>query len=141
MPEPRELTTARRRLAQAEADYASERGLAQLVEGIALLDDVIAAGDSEHVRTARNLAATYASQIFGRIERAVGSDAALPEPDLERFFRVILAFDSVAADLPPSASALKIAVVRRLIDRYYEGYPPEAKRLALEQLEQLARGD
>lgn len=139
MSEPHDLAAARRRLAQAEDGYGTDSGLAQLVEGIELLDDVIAGGDARHAQTARNLAATYADRLFKRVERAVSGDPALPEPDLEHCFRVVLAFDRVDADLPASAAALKIAVVRRLIDRYYEGHPPEAKRLALEQLEQLAR--
>jgi hypothetical protein len=63
----------------------------------------------------------------------------VPEPALEHFFKVVLAFDQVSAELPASAKALKIAVVRQLIDRYYEGHPPEKKREALRELEQLAR--
>jgi hypothetical protein len=71
----------------------------------------------------------------------VAGDAQLPEPELEHFFKVVLAFDQVGAALPDSAQELKVAVVRRLIDRYYEGHPAEKKRRALEELAQLTRRD
>jgi hypothetical protein len=124
-------------LAAAEDGYRSAEGLARLVEGLELLDDVIRAAGAAHARTARNLAATYAARIYGRIEKLVAGDAALPEPELEHYFKVVLAFDPVAAALPPSARALKIGVVRRLIDRYYEGHPAERKQQALRALENV----
>lgn len=140
MPEPQELVKARRCLARAEADLSSADGLAQLVEGLSFLDDVIAAGDAA-ASTARNLAASYAARIYARVRDAVVGDAQLPEPDLEHLFRVVLAFDQVGAALPESALELKVAVVRRLIDRYYEGHPPEKKQRALAELAQLTRRD
>ena len=140
MPESQELTKARRCLARAETDLGSVDGLAQLVEGLELLDEVIGAGGAA-ASTARNLAASYAARIFARVGDAVGGDAQLPEPELEHFFKVVLAFDQVGAALPESAQELKIAVVRRLIDRYYEGHPPERKQRALDELAQLARRD
>ena len=138
MAEPRELEEARRCLAQAENAYRSSEGLAKLAEGLELLDDVMGGAPMErHARTARNLAATYAARIYGRINKLVNADPALPEPELEHFFKVVLAFDTVAAVLPPSARALKIEVVRRLIDRYYEGHPAERKQAALAALQKL----
>ena len=138
MPEPRELTKARRCLARAEASLGSADGLTQLVEGIALLDEVIGAGNAA-ASTARNLAATYAARIYARVRDAIASDEQVPEPELEQFFKVVLAFDSLGDALPESAQELKLAVVRRLIDRYYEGHPPERKQRALDELSQLAR--
>ncbi len=138
MREPRELTAARRCLAEAEAGYRSADGLASLTDGLALLDDVIATGSAAQATTARNLASTYAARIYGRINALVARDSQLPEPELEHFFKVVLAFDQVGTELPASAKALKIAVVRLLIDRYYEGHPAEKKRQALQELEQLA---
>jgi hypothetical protein len=138
MPEPRELTKARQCLARAEASLSSADGLMQLVEGLALLDYVIGASTAA-ASTARNLAASYAARIYARVGDAVAGDAQLPEPELEHFFKVVLAFDQVGAALPESAQELKIAVVRRLIDRYYEGHPPEKKQRALDELAQLAR--
>jgi hypothetical protein len=58
----------------------------------------------------------------------------VPEPELEHFFKVVLAFDTVSAALPPASNTLKVAVVRQLIERYYEGHPPDQKRQALEAL-------
>jgi hypothetical protein len=140
MPEPKELTKARRCLARAEADLGSADGLTQLVEGLAFLDDVIGGG-TPAASTARNLAASYAARIYARVGGAVAADAQLPEPELEHFFKVVLAFDQLAAALPESAQELKVAVVRRLIDRYYEGHPPEKKQRALAELAQLTRRD
>jgi hypothetical protein len=65
----------------------------------------------------------------------------VPEPELEHFFKVVLAFDQIGVELPQSAQDLKIAVVRRLIERYYEGHPPERKQRALAELAQVARRD
>jgi len=140
MPEPQELTKARRCLARAEADLSSADGFAQLVEGLTFLDDVIGSG-APAATTARNLATTYAARIYARVGEAVAGDAQLPEPELEHFFKVVLAFDQVAAALPESAQELKIDVVRRLIDRYYEGHPPEKKQRALDDLAQIRRRD
>ena len=65
MAEPRQLRDARKCLAQAEAEYETEEGLARLAEGLALLDDMLGAGDARHVGIAKNLAATYASRLYG----------------------------------------------------------------------------
>jgi hypothetical protein len=139
MREPRELIAARRCLAEAEAKYRAADGLARLAEGLALLDDLIGAGSAAEAKTARNLASSYAARIYGRIHDLVRQDAQVPEPELEHFFKMVLAFDRVDAELPQAARDLKIEVVRQLIDRYYEGHPAERKRQALEELDQLAR--
>jgi hypothetical protein len=141
MPEPRDLAKARQCLKRAEADWRSADGLSQLADGLGLLDDVIGGADARAASTARNLAATYAARIYGRVRDLVSADAQLPEPDLEHFFKVVLAFDSIPVDLPPEAKSLKIEVVRRLIDRYYEGHSPERKQQAYEQLAQLTGRD
>jgi hypothetical protein len=141
MPEPQELLKARRCLARAEAELRTADGLQVLVEGLAFLEDVIGAGTSTAANTARNLATSYAARIYARVGDAVATDAQLPEPELEHFFKIVLAFDAVGVDLPQSAQDLKIAVVRRLIDRYYEGHSPERKQRALVELAQLARRD
>ena len=139
MPEPRELTAARRCLAEAEAKYRAADGLVRLGEGLALLDDLIGAGSAAEVKTARNLASSYAARIYARIHDLVRQDTQVPEPELEHFFKIVLAFDRVDVELPQAARDLKIEVVRQLIDRYYEGHPAERKRQALEELDQLAR--
>jgi hypothetical protein len=127
-------------LARAEEDLDSADGLAQLVEGLAILEDVIGSGTAA-ASTARNLATSYAARIYARVGDAVAGDAQVPEPELEHFFKVVLAFDQVGAALPESAQELKIEVVRRLIDRYYEGHPPEKKQRVLDELAQIRRSD
>ncbi len=137
MAEPRELATARRHLAFAEADLDSTEGLARLAEGLGLLDALMAGYDPPAARTAANLAASYVGRIYERIRAAVAKDPQLPEPTLEHYFKVVLALDLVGEALPATAAELKLAVVRALIDRYYEGHSPAEKRRALEQLAQL----
>jgi len=139
MQESRELQAARRFLAEAETRLAAPEGLASLAEGLALLEDVIAARGTREAGTARNLAATYASRIYARVGDVVARDAQVPEPQLEHYFKVVLAFDPLHAALPPAAAELKIAVAKALIERYYEGHPPERKRAALAELTQLTR--
>lgn len=141
MAEPRELEHARRRLAAAEAALESGEGHRLLVEALDLLDGLIAGAAAPVARTARTLAATYAARIYERIGRAVAQDRQLPEPRLEHYFRVVLAFDLVGDALPATAAKLKVAVVGALIERYYEGHPPEEKRRALEQLRALDQPD
>jgi hypothetical protein len=58
----------------------------------------------------------------------------LRETDLGRPFRLVLAFDQRSLDLPADARLTKINLVRQLINRYYKGRAPAAKRAALEQL-------
>lgn len=139
MAEPQELDKARKCLAQAEAAYRNAAALGRLAEGVALLDEVMLARAEPHATTARNLAATYAARISARIRQLVDADPALPEPELEHFFKVLLAFDPIAEALPESARALKIEVARRLVDRYYEGHSPEQKQEALDALNALGK--
>ena len=137
MSEARELAIARRDLARAEAELDSAEGLARLVEGLGLLDGLIAGRDKAAARTARNLAASYVGRIYERIRAAVALDPHMPEPKLEHYFKVMLALDQVGEALPATAAELKLALARALIDRYYEGHSPEQKRRALEQLAAL----
>lgn len=139
MAESRELQAARRFLADGEARLASAEGLAHLAEGLGRLDGVIERGAAAEAKTARNLAASYASRVYERVRALVERDAQLPEPELEHYFKVVLAFDQVSAALPPKAAELKVTVVRALIERYYEGHPPERKRAALAELAALGR--
>jgi hypothetical protein len=141
MPEPQDLVNARRCLARAEADLASADGLTELMDGLAYLEDVIGTGSRTAAQTARNLATSYAARIYGRVREIVVADEQLPEPELEHFFKVVLAFDQIGIELPRSAQDLKIDVVRRLIDLYYEGHPPERKQRALEELAQITGRD
>ena len=140
MPESRELAAARLCMAEAEATLPSAEGLARLADGLGRLTDVMEAGRPAEARTAANLAASYAGRCYARVRKEVEQDRQMPEPTLEHYFKVVLAFDQVAASLPPAAAELKIAVVEALIDRYYEGHPPEKKRAVLAQLAALKPG-
>ncbi len=137
-PESQLLRAARDRLARAEQSFGSNDGLAQLEDGLAVLDELIEAGGPDRL-VARNLAATYAARIFGRVKTAVTADRAVPQPTLEHYFKLMLAFDTGDFDLPDESRALKIAVVRRLIDLAYEGHPPAAKRAALARFGEITR--
>lgn len=137
MPESRDLAAARRRLAAGEALYELADGLAAIDEGLALLENVVELGSRGDARTARNLAASYAARLYERVAGTLAADRAVPEPALEHFFKLVLVFDRFAAALPANARALKVDVVRRLIDRYCEGHPPEKKRAMLAQLDAL----
>jgi hypothetical protein len=138
MIEPRELLSAREHLARAEAGYLTPDGLYHLEEGLALLEEVMTASP-EHRKLAENLASTYFGKIYGGIKRLVDTDRGLPEPDLEHLFKLVLAFDERSFELPEAARVTKVSLVRDLIDRYYEGHSPEAKRAALEQLAEITR--
>jgi hypothetical protein len=138
MMEPRELLAAREHLARGEASYRSAEGLAELEQGLGLLDDVMSAKSSNHRTVAANIAKTYAMRIYRSIAALLDGDRAVPEPQLEHLFKVVLAFDQSEVELPDSAREVKIEIARRLIDRYYEGHSPERKREALEQLTKIA---
>jgi hypothetical protein len=137
MVEPPQLLSAREHLALAEARYRSEDGLFHLEEGLALLEEVMAGSSSGYRAVAQNLAATYSMKIYNLVRNAVARDRALPEPDLEHLFRVVLAFDDRGLDLPADIRSIKIELVRRLIDHYYEGHSPAEKQAALQQLLQI----
>jgi hypothetical protein len=136
--EPRELLAAREHLARGEASYGSAAGLAELEQGLGLLDDVMSAKNAAHRAVAQNIAKTYATRIYRSISVVLDGDRAVPEPQLEHLFKVVLAFDQSEVELPDDARTIKIEIARRLIDRYYEGYSPEQKRKALEQLTKIA---
>jgi hypothetical protein len=139
MSEPRELSVAREHLARGEASYRSAAGLAELEQGIAMLDDVMLGKDAAHRRIAENIARTYTTRIYRSIGALLETDRAIPEPQLEHLFKVVLAFDQSEIELPHTARDVKIEIARRLIDRYYEGHSPEQKRQALEQLTKIAQ--
>jgi hypothetical protein len=138
MTEPRDLLAAREHLARGEASYGSASGLAELEQGLGLLDDVMSGTDSQHRAIAQNLAKTYASRIYRSIGALLERDRAVPEPQLEHLFKVVLAFDQAGTELPDTARGVKVEIARRLIDRYYEGHSPEQKRQALEELTKLS---
>ncbi|HEX7236916.1 MAG TPA: hypothetical protein VF405_08145 [Gammaproteobacteria bacterium] len=137
MNESRELAGARASLAAAEAAWASADGLARLEDGLDALADIIEAGEPPEARIAGNLAASYAGRFYGRVRAKLTRDAQVPEPELEHYFKVVLAFDRVQGALPAASAELKIGVVEALVERYYEGHPPEKKREVLEQLAAL----
>ncbi len=139
MPESRELAAARVSMAEAEASFSSADGLGCLVDGLGRLADIIETAAPAEAKTAANLAATYAGRLYARVRERLECDAQVPEPELERYFKVVLAFDQVQEALPPAAAELKIDVVKALVERYYEGHPPAKKRAVLEQLADLKR--
>jgi hypothetical protein len=137
MAESESLRAARRCLAEAEAAWSSANGLARLADGLERLTELIDGGSGAEARTAGNLAASYAGRFYGRVRDKLERTAQVPEPELEHCFKVVLAFDQVREALPPAAAQLKIDVVKALVERYYEGHPPEKKRAVLEQLTAL----
>ena len=139
MSESRELNAAREHLARGEASYRSAAGLPDLEQGIALLDDVMAAKNAGDRSIAANIAKSYATRIYRSIGALLEADRAVPEPQLEHLFKVVLAFDQSAIELPDNARAVKVEIARRLIDRYYEGHSAERKRQALEQLMEITK--
>lgn len=139
MMEPRELVAAREHLARGEASYRSAAGLAELEQGLGLLDEVLLAKGSAHRAVAENIAKTYTTRIYRSIAALLDSDRAVPEPQLEHLFKVVLAFDQSEVELPDNAREVKIEIARRLIDHYYEGHSAEQKRKALEELTKIAR--
>jgi hypothetical protein len=124
-------------MAEAEEAWSSADGLARLIDGLERLTDVIETGSKNEARTASNLAASYAGRFYGRVRDKLKRLPQVPEPELEHCFKVVLAFDVLRDALPPAAAELKIDVVRALVERYYEGHPPEKKRAVLEQLTAL----
>jgi len=139
MPESAELRAARATLADAEGAWSSADGLGRLTDGLERLADIIETGAKSEARTAANLATTYAGRFYGRVRDKLRRDPQVPEPELEHYFKVVLAFDVLQDALPPAAAELKIDVVKALIERYYEGHSPDKKRAALEQLTALQR--
>jgi hypothetical protein len=140
MVEPTQLVSAREHLSLAESNYRSGDGLFHLEEGLALLEEVALDGATEHKAIAANLLLTYSTRIFESVSTVVETERGLPEPDLAHLFKVLLAFDSAGLELPGYVRSLKIDVVKRLIDLYYEGYPAEEKQKVLQQLAGVVGG-
>jgi hypothetical protein len=139
MDEPAELAAARKHLARAESDYRSEDGLFHLQEGLALLEEIgVDDAAGRHRAVAANLLSTYSRRICDTVRKLVEADPALPEPDLQHLFKLLLAFDSAGPELPAYVRSLKIEVVKRLIDLHYEGYSTADKQKMLEELAGIA---
>jgi hypothetical protein len=138
MAEPPQLSDARRRLARVEADLEGADAAADLAEALTLLEEVAAGAEfRQHRAIASNLASTYTQRVYAKVKALVEGTRALSEPELEHFFQLMLTFDRAGFGAPEGADALKIELVRRLIDRYYEGHSPAQKRKALERLMEL----
>ena len=128
------LANARDLLSRAETDYGAADGLHCLEEGLALLEEALLDGDARQKTVARNLLSTYTTRISASIKARIEANPGLPEPELEQLFKVLVAFDATELDLPDYMRALKIDLVRRLVDRYYEGHSDADKQKILEQL-------
>ena len=140
MSEPKELIAARKHLAKAEVDIATADGLFHLQEGLALLETVHedpAAG--KYRKIAQNLGSAHSAKIHARIHQQVEASRDVPEPELEHSFALIRCFDDTCFELPPGARELKIGLVKRLVDRYYEGYGPEEKQKIYDELARVAQ--
>jgi hypothetical protein len=138
MAEPPELASAREHLSRAESDYRSVDGLFHLEEGLALLAGVALDGAKEYQAVTANLLSRYSRRICESVKKVVETDRGLSEPDLEHLFKVLLAFDAGELALPAYVRSLKVDVVKRLIELYYEGHPAEVKQKALEKLQGIA---
>jgi hypothetical protein len=141
MAEPAQLVDARKHLSRAESGYRSADGLLHLEEGLALLEEVALDGAPGQRVIALNLLSTYSTRICDSIRKVVETDRALPEPDLEHLFKVLLTFDSTGWELPEYVRSLKVNVVKRLIDFHYEGHSAAEKQKMLEQLAGIEGGD
>lgn len=139
MRESKELGEAREHLAKAEAALSTGDGLFHLKEGLSLLESEMDRDPAaSRASVARNLGQTYTSRIYERIGLAIAGDRNLPQPELEHLFSLLRAFDDVGFDLPANSRELKIAVVRRLIDCYYEGHSAADKEKAYRRLANLS---
>ncbi|MDX1562440.1 MAG: hypothetical protein R3305_05910 [Gammaproteobacteria bacterium] len=136
-----DLEALRQQLAHAEKQIATEDGLNHLRDGLALLEDLVDSDDGDRQRVARNIGQTYATRIYEQIAAELAADKNAPEPLLEQLFAVIRALDDGPFELPAESREIKIGVVKRLIDRYYEGHPQSVKDAAFAQLDALTRGD
>ena len=141
MKESAQLTAARYHLSRAESGFRGAEGLAHLEEGLAVLEQVLLEGAARDRKVATNLLSTYADRICKSVEALVHGDRAIPEPQLEHLFKVLLAFDAAGPELPPYVRQLKIRIARRLVDFYYEGHSAEEKQKVLEQLTGIAAGE
>src|SRR5690606_9763052 len=138
MRESRALAEARRCLARAEAAFGSADGCRELERGLDLVADVLAADSDRERAVAANLAESYRTRLYGRVD-ALAADASRPEPELEILLATLFAFDRAPGAHSAEARSLQFTLVRRLIDRYYEGYPASAKARALDELAALER--
>jgi hypothetical protein len=139
MAEPPDLKLARDRLAKAEATLMTADGLSHLEEGLALLESVIDRAVATPIGpVARNLGQTYTTKVYQRVRKAIEENRNLSEPELEHLFSVVRAFDDVGFELPQDSGELKVTVVRRLIDYYYEGRSPAEKEEILRRLADIS---
>ena len=141
MKESAQLASARQHLSRAESGLRNADGLTHLEEGLALLEQVLLEGAAGDRKIARNLLSTYAGRICKSVKALVDRDRAIPEPQLEHLFKVLLAFDAAGTELPWYVRQLKIEIARRLVDFYYEGHSAEEKQKVLEQLTGMAAGE
>ncbi len=137
--EPDALRDARAHLAEAEATLMSANGLFHLQEGIAALEASLDR-DPRVGQVASNIGRTYVVKVYERVREKIAA-ASVPEPVLEHLFALVRAFDNTSFEPPADARAVKVEVVRRLVDLYYEGYPAADKERAYEQLANLSRSN
>jgi CRP-like cAMP-binding protein len=137
MKDPKQLEIARAHFARAESRYASPVALEDVEKALAALEE-IRDRDDEITALSERIAFTYATRLCDHLQRLLRTDAHIPEPQLEHFFKLLRAFDDSIIELPAVARQLKIEFAKRLIDHYLEGHSAEEKAKALRQLLDIA---
>lgn len=133
--ESRELIAARDHLQRAERDLLSDDGAYHVTEGLYLLE-TIASTNNDESATALRLGETYVSRFAAAIRAAI-EPADVPEPTLEKLLKTVQMLEHVQTGDRDDLQALRIAVAKRLVDRYFEGYSDQEKQAQISLL--LAR--
>ena len=137
MKEPKQLEIARAHFARSESHYGSPMALEDVDKALAALDEICDHNDDVRALGER-IAFTYATRLCDHLQQLLQTDAHVPEPQLERFFEMLRAFDDSIIELPAAARQLKIELAKRLIDHYLEGHSAAEKAKALRQLLDIA---
>ncbi len=133
-----DLREARQHLAAAEQALLSVDSSYHMDEGFFLLDSILEEGGHAS-EVALNLANTYFKKYLDVLEGLL-APKDVPEPTLQRVLKLLQTMEATTFAASYSVESLRVAVARRLVDSYYEGYSEEEKSREIKRLmDQIAR--
>ena len=135
--ESRELTLARRLLAQFERNAESPDAHAPLSEGLALLSEVIEEGGPER-DLARNIANVYAAKVAACAEAMLERAGESSLDEMRHWTELLEEFDRNGLDAP-AAKAARAELSNRFATRYVGQLSPAEKKHLLKRLEEQER--
>ena len=134
LTESRELTSARRLLAEFEGEMPSPGAATKLSEALSLLSDIVETAGTEGP-IARNVVGVYAAKAVAAVDATLVRPGEAPAAELRHWQELLTEFGRCGFESSPVAAVLS-KISKRLATRYVSQLTQTEKEVLLRQLEQ-----